>query len=85
MSSRRPARPARYAHFSEREFNNRLNFATHISFCLAFNSGIWFFRLMKNADWSWAPWLTGIWLTILTVHGTYVYVIADYSEPTADS
>lgn len=62
-----------------RRLDDRINFAVHVAAFLAVNSGIWFFRLLKDMHWTWAIWLTGIWLAGLVLHFIYIVAIADYS------
>ena len=64
-----------------RRLDDRMTFATHVPLFTAVNSGMWFFKILQKADWSWSVWVTGIWATILLAHGIYVFAIADYSEP----
>ncbi len=66
-----------------RRLDDRMTFATHVPLFTAVNSGMWFFKILQQADWSWSVWVTGIWATVLLAHGIYVFVIADYSEPVA--
>lgn len=62
-----------------------MTFATHVAIFAATNSGVWFFRTLQAADWSWSVWLTGVWLLGLIGHGVYIFAIADYSNPPATS
>ena len=62
-----------------RRLDDRMTFATHVALFGACNSGLWFFRLSRHADWSWAVWVTGAWLAVLVAHGIYIFAIADYS------
>lgn len=64
-----------------RRLDDRMTFATHVPLFTAVNSGMWFFKILQKADWSWSVWVTGIWAAILLAHGIYVFAIADYSEP----
>jgi hypothetical protein len=63
-----------------RRLDDRMNFAVHVGMFAAINSGVWFVRTLKTADWSWCIWLTGIWLGILVLHLIYITAIADYSS-----
>ncbi|HAC65435.1 MAG TPA: hypothetical protein DCF68_18370 [Cyanothece sp. UBA12306] len=63
-----------------RRLDDRMNFAVHVGIFLASNSGIWFVHNIKQADWSWIIWFTGIWGGILLFHLLYIVAIADYSE-----
>ena len=63
-----------------RKLDDRVTFATHVAAFTAFNSGIWFFRLLQRADWQWAIWLTGVWLAALLGHAIYVFAIAKYED-----
>ncbi len=60
-----------------------MNFAFHVSIFAASNSGLWFFRTLYHADWSWAGLVTVGWALLLGAHGIYVLAIANYSEPSA--
>ena len=62
-----------------RRLDDRINFALHVAVFLACNSGLWFVHNLKQADWSWLVWLTGIWGAILLFHLIYLIAIADYS------
>jgi 2TM domain len=66
-----------------RRLDDRMTFATHVALFLASNSGLWFFRILKEADWSWAVWVTGGWALVLAAHAVYIFAIANYSEPVA--
>jgi 2TM domain len=68
-----------------RKLDDRVTFATHVAAFLAFNSGIWFARMIQKADWSWPIWLSGLWLTVFIAHAIYVFGIAKYEDlPTED-
>jgi hypothetical protein len=56
-----------------------MNFAVHVGLFAAGNSGVWFFRTLRDADWRWAYLLTGLWGLILVGHGVYIFAIANYS------
>jgi 2TM domain len=62
-----------------RRLDDRVTFATHVAAFTALNSGMWFVRMMEQADWAWSPYVTGIWFTALVFHAVYVFAIADYS------
>ncbi len=62
-----------------RRLDDRMNFAMHVAIFAACNSGIWFFRSLKFADWRWAYLVTGLWGLILLGHGVYIFAIANYS------
>lgn len=64
-----------------RQLDDRMTFATHVALFAACNSGMWFFRVLQKADWSWSVWVTGAWLAVLVAHAIYIFAIADYSEP----
>ncbi|NER00821.1 MAG: 2TM domain-containing protein [Cyanothece sp. SIO2G6] len=83
MPPRWPRKPDRKNDPAFRRLDDRMTFATHVALTLASNSGLWFVRLLKQADsWTWVPWFTGIWLVVLALHGVYIFAIADYSNPT---
>ncbi|WP_008314635.1 2TM domain-containing protein [Leptolyngbya sp. PCC 6406] len=64
-----------------RRLEDRLNFALHVAFFAAINSGLWFAHQL-NADWvPWVSFVTFPWLALLAVHGGYIFAIADYSGP----
>lgn len=67
-----------------RRLDDRMNFATHVAIFSAINSGIWFVRTIKAADWTWSVWFTGAWALALVAHGVFIFAIANYSdsEPT---
>jgi len=65
-----------------RKLDDRMNFATHVAVFAASNSGLWFFHNLQKAQWPWAVWVTGGWATILFAHAVYIFVIANYSQPT---
>ena len=84
MPPRWPRKPDRKTDVAFRRLDDRMTFATHVALFLACNSGLWFVRILKNAqDWVWSPWLTSIWLVGLVAHGVYIFAIADYSEPSS--
>lgn len=64
-----------------RQLDDRMTFATHVALFAAANSGMWFFRILQKADWSWSVWVTGAWASVLVAHAIYIFAIADYSEP----
>jgi hypothetical protein len=68
-----------------RKLEDRINFAVHVALFAAVNSGSWFVRVLKDASWPWTLWMTGIWATILVMHGVYVLAIADYSASDSDA
>ncbi|MFB2934121.1 2TM domain-containing protein [Aerosakkonemataceae cyanobacterium BLCC-F154] len=65
-----------------RKLDDRMNFAVHVAIFAACNSGIWFFHNLQQAEWPWAVWVTGGWATILFAHALYIFVLANYSQPT---
>jgi hypothetical protein len=78
MPPRWPRQPSR-ADSDYRKLDDRMNFAFHVAVFSAVNSGCWFFRTLQKADWPWTTWLTLGWLSLLIVHGIYIFLIADYS------
>jgi len=62
-----------------RRLDDRMNFAVHVGLFAACNSGVWFFRTLRYAEWRWAYLLTGLWGLILLGHAVYIFAIADYS------
>ncbi|HEY9904494.1 MAG TPA: 2TM domain-containing protein [Candidatus Sericytochromatia bacterium] len=69
-----------------RRLDDRMNFAMHVAIFAACNSGIWFFRTLKYADWRWAYLVTGLWGVILVGHAVYIFAIANYSPlPTGNT
>ena len=62
-----------------RRLDDRMNFAVHVGLFAACNSGVWFFRTLRYAEWRWAYLLTGLWGLILLGHAIYIFAIADYS------
>jgi 2TM domain len=65
-----------------RRLDDRMTFATHVAACIAGNSGVWFFRTLRQETWSWSPIFTAVWVAALMGHWLYVFKIADYSETT---
>jgi 2TM domain len=57
-----------------------MTFATHVAAFTAFNSGVWFFKLLKQSDATWPLWMTAIWAAVFFGHGIYVFVIAKYED-----
>ncbi|HAG80565.1 MAG TPA: hypothetical protein DCL61_05205 [Cyanobacteria bacterium UBA12227] len=66
-----------------RRLDDRMNFAVHVGIFGLCNSGLWFFRTLQYAEWSWAYWVTGIWGLVLVTHAVYIFAIADYSPSPA--
>jgi 2TM domain len=62
-----------------RKLEDRINFAFHVALFSCINSGSWFFRVLKDAEWPWTIWLTGVWVAVLLMHGIYIFGLADYS------
>jgi 2TM domain len=62
-----------------RKLEDRINFAFHVALFFCINSGSWFFRVLKDAEWPWTIWLTGVWVAVLLMHGIYIFGLADYS------
>ncbi len=54
-----------------RRLADRINFAVHIAFFAATNSGLWFIHELNGA-FHRLPWVTGLWGLGLLVHGFYV-------------
>jgi hypothetical protein len=79
MPPRWPRKPDRANDPAFRKLDDRMNFAVHVAFFIACNSGVWFFHNLKNADWNWIVWFTGIWGLALLLHFVYITLIADYS------
>ncbi|MEM1368198.1 MAG: 2TM domain-containing protein [Cyanobacteria bacterium P01_H01_bin.15] len=79
MPPKWPRKPDRTTDPAYRKLEDRINFAVHFAFFAACNSIIWFVHNLKQADWSWIGWLTGVWVIVLVVHFIYIAVIADYS------
>lgn len=63
-----------------RRLDDRMTFATHVAAFTAFNSGVWFFKLLKQSDATWPLWMTAIWAAVFFSHGIYVFVIAKYED-----
>ncbi|MEM8639068.1 MAG: 2TM domain-containing protein [Cyanobacteria bacterium P01_G01_bin.54] len=82
MPPRWPRKPDRKTDPAFRRLDDRMTFAVHVAAFLAGNSGLWFVDQLKQAQWPWAIWLTGVWLTILLGHLVYIAAIADYSPNT---
>jgi hypothetical protein len=85
MPSRWSRKPDRKDH-DYRRLDDIMNFAVHVAFFAASNSGLWFFNLFLDRHWIWAAWVTEGWGAILLAHALYVFAIARYSDPvTADT
>jgi len=63
-----------------RRLDDRMTFATHVAAFLAFNSGLWFFKMIQNADWPWAIWVSAAWTGAFLAHALYVFTIATYED-----
>jgi hypothetical protein len=83
MPPRWPRKPDRANDLAFRRLEDRLNFAVHVAAFSAFNSGLWFFQILKPR-WENLPILTGLWAAALLAHALYVFVIAKY-EPDASA
>ena len=59
-----------------------MNFAIHVAIFAASNSGLWFFHNLTAATWPWAILVTGGWVSLLLIHGIYIFALADYSPTT---
>ena len=64
-----------------RRLEDRINFALHVAFFAATNSGMWFFHTFNPDLLPWVGWFTLGWLAILVSHAVYIFAIADYSGP----
>jgi 2TM domain len=62
-----------------RKVEDIMNFVVHVFVFTSSNSGLWFFKILWQADWNWAMNFTLGWLGILLLHALYIFVIADYS------
>jgi hypothetical protein len=63
-----------------RQLDDRMNFALHGAVFAASNSGLWFFKTLQRADWSWASTVTLGWMGLVALHALYIFKLADYSE-----
>ncbi len=79
MPPRWPRQPTR-DDSAYRKLDDRMNFAVHVAVFAAVNSGIWFFRTLLLAPWTWTTWFTGVWAVALVVHAIYIFAIANYSD-----
>ncbi|MGB3533192.1 MAG: hypothetical protein WBA13_06710 [Microcoleaceae cyanobacterium] len=79
MPPRWPRKPDRNNDPDYRRLEDRINFAVHVALSAACNSGVWFFHNFRHADWPWINWFSAIWISILLLHGVYIFAIADYS------
>ncbi len=68
-----------------RRLGDRINFALHVGIFAATNSGLWFVRELESASWPWTLWITLGWLGALTLHGVYVFAIANYTTTSASA
>lgn len=80
MPPRWPREPDRTNDPQYRKLDDRMNFAVHVAFFLAVNSGVWFFRNLNHPDWFWTSQFSLIWGGMLAFHLIYISVIADYSK-----
>ncbi|MDB9311974.1 2TM domain-containing protein [Spirulina sp. CS-785/01] len=80
MPPRWPRQPDRKTDPAFRRLDDRMNFAVHVAFFAACNSGIWFVSQFQQAEWTWPIWVTGGWGGILLLHLIYIVAIADYSR-----
>lgn len=78
MPPRWPRKPTREDP-AYRKLEDRMNFAVHVAVFALINSGVWFFKQLNQAQWTWTTWLTLGWLTLLLLHFVYITSIADYS------
>jgi hypothetical protein len=62
-----------------RKVEDIMNFVVHVFVFTSSNSGLWFFKILWRADWSWAMNFTLGWLGILLIHALYIFVLANYS------
>ncbi|HEY9617636.1 MAG TPA: 2TM domain-containing protein [Microcoleaceae cyanobacterium] len=89
MPPRWPRKPDRATDPDFRRLDDRMTFATHVALFAAVNSGLWFFRELGDVQQGipgglpWTPWITGIWATILLVHGIAIFAIVKYQNSTA--
>ncbi|MBD2774044.1 2TM domain-containing protein [Iningainema tapete] len=68
-----------------RKLDDRMNFAVHVAFSAAVNSGLWFFHNFLKANWEWLPPLTAGWIVVLLVHLIYISAIANYDSTPSKS
>lgn len=61
-----------------RRLEDRINFAVHVAFFSAVNSGLWFVVNLRRSPWPWLQWFTLGWLGLLLLHFLYVAAIAKY-------
>jgi hypothetical protein len=61
-----------------RRYGDRINFAFNIAMFCFIMSGVWFFKLLRHAQWDWTSKLTLIWLATIALQGIYVFAIATY-------
>ncbi len=78
MPPRWPREPDRENDLEYRKLDDRMNFAFHVAFFLACNSGAWFFHNLEHAQWPWITWFTAVWSVILVAHFIYISAIANY-------
>ncbi|MCW6034675.1 2TM domain-containing protein [Spirulina subsalsa FACHB-351] len=62
-----------------RRLDDRMNFALHVAVFAACNSGLWFVDIVRQANWDWVIWVTGVWAVVVLCHLVYIMAIADYS------
>lgn len=68
-----------------RRLDDRMNFATHVAFFAAINSGLWFFRVLGTTSElgisggvPGTPLVTEIWGLVLLAHAVFIFAIAKY-------
>lgn len=67
-----------------RRLGDRINFALHVAFFAAINSGAWFFQEFLTKDWHWLPWFSGTWFLLILSHGLYIFALANYNGGTTE-
>ena len=80
MPPRWPREPDRENDPEYRKLEDIINFALHVAFYAAVNSGVWFFHNFNHPDWNWAIPFSLIWGGVLIGHLIYIKAIADYSK-----
>ncbi len=68
-----------------RRLDDRMNFAMHVAIFSATNSGLWFFHTLNPERLMNVSIVTGMWLVGIVAHATYIFAIAQYSDPNAKS
>ncbi|MEM6256523.1 MAG: hypothetical protein AAF821_26745 [Cyanobacteria bacterium P01_D01_bin.156] len=68
-----------------RKLEDRINFAVHVAAFAAVNSILWFLHELMQGTLMWLPKFSAVLLSLLMVHGIWVFMIATYQTSDAAS